>query len=114
MRPLCQSVVSKFTAFVVLTGTDAQIVRPYSGLHVTAIVHRGFNGDGRPPTRYYPCVPTLFMQNYLVMGLPKQKAVAVGLAMSLFFRNLPLPLKTYVFPPILNNSYKFENHADIV
>ena len=28
------SVVSKFSAPVVLTGTDAQIVRPYNGLHV--------------------------------------------------------------------------------
>ena len=38
---------------VVLTGTDAQTVRPYKSLHVGLLLRRGFNGDGRPPTRHF-------------------------------------------------------------
>ena len=105
---MCQSVVSKFTAFVVLTGTDALPLDT-----IRASLQR-VTRQVRPLYQSDISVPTLIMQNYLVMGLPKQRAVAVGLAMSLFFRNLPLPLKTYVCPPILSNSYKFENHEDIV
>ena len=44
--------VSKATTIVVLTGTDAQIVRPYTGLLVSLDHH------GRLLARHYPCVTT--------------------------------------------------------
>ena len=57
--------------------------------------HRGFNGDGRPPTKHYPCVPTnrysyaLSVSFFVSLELRNNNLIKQDRYGDTFFRGVP-------------------------